>query len=80
MQHWLPEKLVETRRDDFRREIEQLNLVREAASAYDARQSWVQVQLHNLGHWMMVTGERLHKRYHASEPLPRWYQGSTLAR
>lgn len=80
MQHWLPEKLVETRRDDFRREIEQLNLVREAGGAYDARQSWVKERLHNFGHWMMTTGERLHKRYHAPEPLPRWYQGSTLAR
>jgi hypothetical protein len=80
MQNWLPEKLVETRREDFRREIEQLNLVREAGSAYDVRQSWVKVQLHSLGHWMMAAGERLRKRYQAPEPLPRWYQGSTLAR
>jgi hypothetical protein len=80
MQHWLVEKLVETRRDDFRREIEQLNLVREAESAYDARQSWIKQQLHDLGAWMMTTGESLHKRYQAPEPLPRWYQGSTLAR
>jgi hypothetical protein len=80
MQHWLPEKIVESRRDDFRREIAQLNLVREAMSAHDARQSWLQVQLHNLGHWMIASGERLHNRYHAPEPLPRWHQGSTLAR
>jgi hypothetical protein len=80
MQHWLDERLVDTRRDDFRREMEQINLVREAESNYSARQSWVNVQLHNLGHWMMTTGERLHKRYQAPEPLPRWYQGSTLAR
>ena len=45
MQHWLSEKLIETRRDDFRREIEQINLVREAESAYDARQSWIKRQL-----------------------------------
>ena len=80
MQHWLPEKLVETRRADFRREIEQLNLVHEAENAYGARQSWVGQQLHDLGVWMMTTGERLHKRYHAPEPLPRCYQGATLAR
>jgi hypothetical protein len=80
MQHWHPEKIVETRRDDFRRDIEQLNLVREAGNAYPSRQSWAKVQLHNLGHWMMATGERLHKRYQAPEPLPRWHQGSTLAR
>lgn len=80
MQHWLTERLVETRRDDFRREIEQLNLVREAESAYDASQSWIKQQLHDLGVWMMTTGERLHKRYQAPEPLPRWYQGSTMAR
>ena len=80
MQHWHSEKLVETRRDDFQREIEQLNLVREATSDYGARRSWMKVQLHNLGHWMISTGERLHKRYHAPEPLPRWHQGSTLAR
>lgn len=80
MQHWLPEKLVESRRDDFRREMEQINLVREAQHAYAARQGWLNVQLHHLGHWMIAAGERLHKRYHAPEPLPRWYQGSTLAR
>lgn len=80
MQHWSSEKLVETRRDDFRREIEQLNLVREAENAYGAHQSWLSVQLHNLGHWMVETGERLHSRFHAPEPLPRWYQGSRLAR
>jgi len=80
MQHWLTERLVETWRDDFRHEIEQLNLVREAGSAYEARQGWVKIQLHNLGHWMIATGERLHKRYHAPEPLPRSYQGYTLAR
>ena len=80
MQHWHPEKLVETRRDDFRREIEQLNLVREATSDYSTRRSWIKVQLHNLGHWMMATGEQLHKRYQSAEPLPRSYQGSTLAR
>jgi hypothetical protein len=80
MQDWLVDKLVETRREDFRREMEQINLMREAQNAYDARQSWLQSQLHHLGHWMVTTGERLHTRYHAPEPLPRWYQGSTLAR
>ena len=80
MQHWLPEKLVEMQRADFRREIEQLNLLRETENAYDARQTWIKKQLHVLGHWMITTGERLHKRYHAPEPLPRWYQGSTMAR
>jgi hypothetical protein len=60
--------------------MEQINLVREAQNTYDARQSWLQLQLHNLGHWMVAYGERLHDRFHAPEPLPRWYQGSTLAR
>jgi hypothetical protein len=80
MEHWQIEKLVATRRDDFRREIEQLNLVGEAENAYDSRRSWLKVQLHNLGHWMMTTGEQLHQRYQTPEPLPRWHQGSTLAR
>jgi len=80
MQHWLNEKMVDIRRDDFRREMEQINLVREAESAYEVHQSWIKVQLHSLGHWMMATGERLHTKYQAPEPLPRWYQGSTLAR
>lgn len=80
MHHWHPEILVEIQRDDLRREIEQLNLIREATSGYGTRRSWMKVQLHNLGHWMITTGERLHKRYQAPEPLPRWYQGSTLAR
>ena len=58
----------------------QINLVREAENTYDARQSWLELQFHNLGHWMIATGERLHKRYHAPEPLPRRYQSSSLAR
>jgi len=80
MQQWLAEKLVETQRADFRREIEGLNLISEAEHAYDARQSWNNKLMHDLGFWMMKVGERLHKRYHAPAPLPRWYQGSTLAR
>ena len=80
MQHWLPEKLVETRRADFRREMEEINLYNEAEKAYDARQNWGKKVLHDLGYWMMSAGARLHKRYQAPTPLPRWYQGSTLAR
>ena len=80
MQHWLPEKLVETRRADFRREIVELNLISEAEDAYDARQSWNKKLMHNLGIWMMGAGERLRKRHQAPSPLPRWYQGSNLAR
>ena len=80
MQNWLPEKLVETQRADFRREIVGLNLISEAEHAYDARQGWPKKLMHNMGVWMMNVGERLHNRNHTPAPLPRWYQGSTLAR
>ena len=80
MQSWLPEKLVETWRADFRREIADINLIREAEGAYDAHQMWHKKLMHNFGVWMMNTGAQLRKRYQAPTPLPRWYQGSTLAR
>jgi hypothetical protein len=79
---WLSnlEILYKERRADFRREMEQLNLIREAENAYGARQSWLERNLHRLGSWMMLAGERLRNRYHAPTPLPRWYQSRSLAR
>ena len=80
MQHWLPEKLVKTRRDDFRREIEEINLIGEAENAYEARQSLPKKLLQNLGRWMMGTGKKLEDDYQAADPLPRSYQGHKVAR
>jgi hypothetical protein len=74
------EFLLETRRADFRREVEQLNLIREAERKEEAHQNWMNKIVHDLGIWMMKTGERLHARHQAPAPLPRWHQGTTLAR
>ena len=80
MQHWLPEKLVETQRDDFRREIEEINLIGEAENAYEARQNWPKKLLQNLGNWMMGAGKKLEDHNQAPDPLPRSYQGHKVAR
>ena len=80
MQHWLPEKLVETRRDDFRREIVEINLINEAENAYEAHQSWHKKLLQNLGKWMMGAGEKLDDHNQVPDPLPRSYQGHKVAR
>ena len=80
MQHWLPEKLVETRRDDFRREIEEINLINEVENAYEAQQSLSKKLMYEIGNWMTGIGEQLKDHNQAPDPLPRWYQGNKLAR
>ena len=80
MQHWLPEKLVETRRDDFRREIEEINLISEVENTYKARHSWGKKLLQNIGKWMMGAGKRLDNNNRVPDSLPRSYQGHKVAR
>lgn len=79
---WLSnlEILHEERLADLRREVEHLNLIREAENASNSRQNRLKRRLHSLGDWMMRTGERLQKHYHAPTPLPGDYQSKSLAR
>lgn len=79
---WLSnlEVLMEERRADLRREIEQLRLEREADSAKPRKLNWLECRMHDLSMWMVRTGERLHRRYHDPAPAPRWYQSFKVAR
>jgi len=79
---WLSnlEILFEERRADFKREMDQLHLLREAELAYGPRLNWLERRLQTLGIWMMRTGERLRNRYNAPTPLPGWHQSKSLAR
>lgn len=79
---WLSniEILFEERRADFRREIEHLNLIREAEDASGAHQNLIKHSIHALGAWMVHHGQRLQDRYRARAPLPRYYQSNSLAR
>ena len=79
---WLSnlEVLMEERRADFRREMEQLRLEREATSTKLRKPNWMERRMHDLSIWMVSTGERLHRRYHDTTPLPRWYQSFKVAR
>lgn len=79
---WLSnlEILMEERRADFRREIEQLHLEREALAAKPRKPGWVEHRLHDFSIWMMTTGERMHRRTHHPAPIPRWYQSLKVAR
>ena len=79
---WLSnlEILMEERRADFRREVEQLRLESEAINARPRKPNWVDRKVHDLSVWMVTTGERLHRRYHDPFPLPRWYQSFKVAR
>jgi hypothetical protein len=79
---WLSnlEILMEERRADFRREMEQLRLEREATSTKPRDPNWVERRMQELSAWMVATGERLHRRYHDPVPLPRWYQSFKVAK
>ncbi len=79
---WLSniEILAEEERADFRREMEQLRLEREAQSTKPRKPGWIEHRMHDLSVWMVTTGERLHRRYHDTDPIPRWYQSLKIAR
>jgi hypothetical protein len=79
---WLSnlEFLMDERRADFRREIEQLRLLREAQAAKPHNPGWVGHRMHDLSLWMISTGERMHRRLHDPTPIPRWYQSFKVAR
>lgn len=79
---WLSnlEILMEERRADFRREIEQLRLEREATSTKPHNPNWMERRLHDFSMWMISAGTRLHSRYHDTAPVPRWYQSFKVAR
>lgn len=79
---WLSnlEIIMEERRADFRREMEQLRLQREAIIPETQKPTWIERRMHDFSVWMISTGERLHKRYHKPAPLPRWYQSFKVAR
>ena len=72
--------VVEEERADFRREMDQLRLEREASSTKPRKPNWIEHRLNDLSVWMVTTGERLHKRYHDTDSIPRWYQSFKLAR
>ena len=76
MQHPLPELYVAQKQADLQREIEHNNLAREAKLV---QQGWAANKMHDLSVWMICTGKRLHKRYHAPTHLPHLHQGSTQA-
>ena len=79
---WLSnlEILMEERRADFSREMEQLRLEREATSTKPRKSNWLDHRMHDLSMWMVTTGERLHRKYHNPAPVPRWYQSFKIAR
>ena len=61
---YVTEKLV-----DIKHEVEQRNYIRETERANAPLPSWVASQMHGLSVWMIQTGQRLHKRYHAPSHL-----------
>ena len=65
MQHPIPELFMAQKQADVQRELEHDNLVREAKSTKNPIQGWIVEELHYLSLWMIITGERLHKRCHS---------------
>lgn len=67
-------------RADFRREMEQLRLEREAHITKPRQPNWIMHRMHDFSMWLISTGERLHRRYHNPAPIPRWYQSFKVAK
>jgi len=60
---------------DIRRDVEQRNYIREIEQVNSPVPGWVASQMHRLSVWMIRTGERLHKRYHAPAHMSYLYPG-----
>jgi hypothetical protein len=74
------EILAEEERADFRREVEQVRLVREALKTTPRQPNWLERRMLTLSAWMVFTGERLSRRYRNADPIPRWYPSFKIAR
>jgi len=74
------EILAEEERADFRREVEQYRLVREALKTTPRQPNWLERRMLALSAWMVFTGERLTRRYQNADPIPRWYPSFKIAR
>lgn len=79
MQHPFPEKYIEQKLTDTRREIERIRLVRETKRTNTPLQVWAVNKMHDLSVWMMCTGKRLHDRYHTTH-IQHLHQRSTQTR
>jgi hypothetical protein len=79
---WLSniEIIAEEERADFRREMENYRLEREARSTKPRQPNWLDYRMREFSMWMVSTGERLYRRYQDSAPVPRWYQSFKLAK
>jgi hypothetical protein len=79
---WLSniEILAEEQRADFRRDMEKYRLEREALGTKPRKPNWLERRMRDLSAWMVVTGERFQRRYHETDPIPRWYQSFKFAR
>lgn len=79
---WLSniEILAEEERADFRRKMEKYRLEREALSTKPRKPNWLDKRMQDLSGWLVATGQRLQRRYHDTEPIPRWYQSFKVAR
>ncbi len=80
---WLSnlEILMEERRADFSREMEQLRLEREAISTKPRKSNWLDHRMHDLSMWMVTTGERLHRQLSQScsrSPLVSKFQNCQI--
>lgn len=74
------EIMAEAERADFRREMEQCRLVREALKTTPRQPNWLERRMLTLSTWMVATGERLSRRYQNADPIPRWYPSFKIAR
>lgn len=79
---WLSnvEIVAESERADFSREMDKVRLAREALGTRPHQPGWLERRLLTLSAWMVDTGERLSRRYHNADPMPRWYPSFKIAK
>ena len=58
---------------DIKHEVEMNNFIHNVEKANSPIPSWLASRLHGLSVWMIQTGQRLHKRYHAPTHMPYLY-------
>jgi hypothetical protein len=66
MNNWHTELMAEQRREELRKEMEQVRLEEQALAARSsqrARRGWYSRQMSTLANWMIATGRELQCRY-----------------
>jgi len=72
--------IAEERRKDFKREIKQLRLEREAASTKPRKPNWLVRRLHDLSVWIASKDRKVHDHYQERPSPSKEFQSFKVAK